>query len=468
MSDNTNQTTLVIDLDGTLIKTDILIETTINLLKKNPFYVFYIFFWLIQGKANLKNQIAQRVDINASLLPYRACLIEKIKEHPGKKILATATHYKYATEIANYLGIFDEVLASDQNCNLKSLKKAEILKSKFGNNFDYIGDSSSDIPVWKEAQKAYIVNPNKALKKTLVNLPSFEFIEDQPESSFKSFVKLIRVHQWSKNLLLFLPLIGAHEIFNFNLSLKTFIGFISFSLCASSVYLLNDILDLESDRAHRTKKNRPLANANLSIVSALIAIPILILVSAILALNLNIEFLTCLIIYYLMTFFYTIILKKIVILDLIMLTTLYTIRIISGAVINNLKITFWFLAFAVFLLFSLAVIKRFVEINESEHTAKERGYHASDLNLISISGITSSQISILIIALYLYNHSDAVLDRHPIILLILCLTLLYGYTRLWLLAFRKQINDDPVVFILKDYISLILGLISVVILFYLT
>lgn len=468
MPQDNNESILIVDLDGTLIKSDLLVESSIRLIKKNPLYIFLLIIWLFRGKAKLKNEIASRIDIRVDLLPYRTQIIEKIKSHTGKKVLATAAHYKYANAVANYLEIFDDVLASDEKTNLKGNKKVQFITERYGETFDYIGDSSADIPIWQKANKKYVVSPNNSLKNKLKKLSNIEFINENSTSTLKSYLNLLRVHQWTKNLLLFLPLIGAHNLFNFIYSFKTLVGVLSFSLCASSVYLLNDIFDLEEDRLHRTKKNRSIANGSIKISSALIVIPLLVVFSTLIALFLDMKFLLWLFVYYVLTLAYTIFLKRIVILDMIMLTSLYIIRIISGSVINNIKITFWFLAFAVFLFFSLAIIKRFVEVNESEHTAQKRGYQNIDINLISISGITSSYISVLIMMLYLYNHSNSTIEKNPLQLLILCLIMLYGYTRLWMLAFRRQVNEDPVVFILKDTTSLVLTIISGLIIFYLT
>jgi 4-hydroxybenzoate polyprenyltransferase len=459
---------LIIDLDGTLIKTDLLIESAIGLIKKNPFYIFLLILWLLKGRANLKNQIASRIDLRVNLLPYRSKIIEIIQSYPGKKVLATASNYKYAKAVAEHLGIFDEFIASDAINNLKGKQKAKIIIEKFGTDFEYIGDSEADIPIWQQAQRGFVINPNNHLKKKISKLKNISVINDEFTPSLKSILALIRIHQWSKNILLFLPLIGAHELLNPSFMIKTLVGFFSFSLCASSVYILNDIIDLEEDRSHKTKKFRSLASGQVKIQTGLLIIPTLIITSILISTNLNLHFLIWLFIYYSLTFLYTIFLKKIAILDMVILTSLYIIRIISGAAINNIKITFWFLAFAVFLFFSLAIIKRFIEINESSHTASKRGYQDIDINLISISGVTSSYISILIIMLYLYNHSQSLIEQNPILLLILCFIMLYGYSRIWLLAYRKKLNDDPVVFVLKDKISLILGFVSGLIIFFLT
>jgi 4-hydroxybenzoate polyprenyltransferase/phosphoserine phosphatase len=466
--DQKSKSTLIIDLDGTLIKTDLLFESAIRLIKKNPFYIFLLIFWLLKGRANLKDKIASRVDLRVDLLPYRSQIIDIIRSHQGKKVLATASNYRYAKAVADHLGIFDEIIASDAVTNLKGKQKAKIIIEKFGTDFEYIGDSEADIPIWQKAQLGFVINPNNHLQKKISRLENMHIINDDSTPSLKAIFALIRIHQWSKNILLFLPLIGAHELLNTSFLIKTLSGFFSFSLCASSVYILNDLLDLEEDRSHKTKKLRSLASGQIKISTSIFIIPTLMLVSILIALSLNLQFLIWLFIYYSLTFFYTILLKRIVILDTIILTGLYIIRIISGAAINNIKITFWFLAFAVFLFFSLAIIKRFVEVNESSHTATKRGYEDIDISLISISGITSSYISILIMMLYLYNHSNSIVEQNPILLLILCFIMLYGYSRIWLFAYRKKLNDDPVVFILKDKISMILGLASGLIVFLLT
>ncbi len=459
------KSTIIVDLDGTLIKTDCLYESFLLLIKKNPFYIFLVILWLFQGKAKLKYEIAKRVDLNVSLLPLNEKVIQFIKRFDGKKILATASNEKYAQAIAKNLNIFDDVLASSESFNLLGTNKAKVIQERYGNNYIYLGDSRHDIPLWQASNHAYVVNPSSSLiHKIKSKVQNIEIIQDEAPSKSKSF-KALRPHQWAKNILLFAPLLAAHRYNEIDLLISTLIAFISFSLCASSVYILNDLTDLEDDRAHARKRNRPFASGALSLKYGIRLIPILLAISISIALQLGTAFLATLAIYYCITLAYSLFLKRIAIADTVTLSALYIIRMIAGAAVAAIPLSFWFLAFGIFLFYSLAVLKRYIEVVNSQATISNRGYLQADEKLLPIFGISSSYISILILMLYLHHISPMNIVEHPLLMLGLCFILLFWYTRLWSLAQRDQLHDDPVIFVLKDPTSIVLGLISLIFLY---
>lgn len=455
---------IVCDLDGTLIKTDMLFESVFLLIKKNPIYILLLPIWLAKGKAHLKSEIEKIIKINPESLPYNNDVIsflENEKNKGNKLVLATASNQNIANKIGDYLNIFDEVYGSSKDFNLKSKNKRDFLNDKFGKGkYSYIGDSSADLKVWKDSKFAYVINNGLAKKHKIDNLK--EEIGDKPKSTLKLIIKEIRVYQWVKNFLLFIPALMAHKT-NLYIYTTLSISFIAFSLLASSVYVLNDLLDLEADRQHPRKKNRPFASGNLSLLYGFILLPILIVISFGLSISyLPFEFTLTLLIYYIITNLYSFKLKKLELLDIITLASLYTIRIISGGFAVDVPISPWLLAFSMFMFLSLALLKRYTELltmlKENKLTASGRGYHVEDIDIIRSFGTASAYISILVYALYAYSEQVQVLYNKPIIMWVVAVLLLYWITRIWFLAHRGKMTDDPIVFTGKDYVSWIIGI----------
>lgn len=467
---------LAVDLDGSLIKTDILFESFILLIKQSPFLIINCLLWLIQGKAKLKYEISQRVEINHKVLPYNKGVLDLIEKNKysdeyEKIILATASNEKYAKQIAEYLNI--EFIASDENNNLKSHNKLKEIQKEYGDRFDYVGDSFADLAIWAKSETAFVVGNNKVLIKALrnTNHQNIEIIPRTEKNFFLILVKSIRVHQWSKNLLLFACLIAAHQFSDFFIFIDLVKAFFAFSFCASSVYLLNDLIDLEDDRQHHSKQSRPLASGTLSIQIGLCLQPLLLISSLIIAYLISWQFFIALIVYFALTTTYSFYLKRIVVLDIVCLASLYLVRIVVGAIVAHLPLTFWFLIFMLFLFLNLAVLKRYIEIKQSENhktSFNKRGYIYDDINLIPPIGFASSYISILILALHINNSVHGSITSHPILIMLLSLILLYWYTRLWFLANRGKVHEDPVVFVSKDIVSVIIGIVSVLIVYFLT
>ncbi len=464
---------LVVDLDGSLIKNDLLVDSALFFIFQNPLNIFRILLYLLKGKANLKHQLAQKVDIDADYLPYNQevlKIIEEKKASGAKIILATASNIKYAQKINEFLGLFDDILASSELVNLKSKNKADKLVEKFGEgNFDYIGNSKDDLAVWSKSDCSYIVSKSsrliskvKKIYKKCSKSPELKVKivkSDIKKSYLRIWLKQIRIHQWSKNLLVFVPLLASHNIYDNNLIHYSVLGFIFFSLCASSVYILNDLVDLESDRMHKNKKRRPLASGNISVFSALVSCVLLLVVALFGSYQLMpLWFFISIISYYILTLSYSLALKKLEIFDVIILAGLYTLRIIAGAFAISVTLTFWILSFSMFIFLSLALVKRHCEIYDhrksgNKKTISGRGYYASDLEMISSLGAAAGYLSVMILALYIQDPSTIGLYDRPRIIWFACPVFLFWISRIWMLAHRGQIHEDPVFFAIKDKIS---------------
>jgi len=461
---------LCVDLDGTLIRTDLLHETLILLLKANPLFVFMLPIWLLAGRAKLKHEIGKRVQINPKLLPYNVELLDFLnQEHKaGREILlVTASDEDLARPIFEHIGIFSEIVGSNRVRNLKGRVKSDMLVERFGaGKFDYVGDSAADKEVWKNSRNALVVHSsesflNNVKKKSTV---SRSFRENRRPLTL---IRAIRVHQWVKNLLLFVPLVMAHQLRDLNLVFDVVLAFIVFSLCSSSVYLINDLLDLEADRSHSAKRKRPLASGEMPIRDGVLVACLLLIASLTGSLLLPINFRIVLGVYFLITLGYSLNFKKIVVLDIIILASLYTIRIFAGGQAVDVAVSQWLLGFSMFMFFSLACIKRFAELLSLRKVEKEslkgRGYRASDLEQIAAFGSASGYISVLVMALYISSEEVTAFYSNPTLIWLICPAILYWISRVWLLAHRDELHEDPIVFALKDKVSYIVGILCALI-----
>lgn len=453
---------LCIDLDGTLIHTDILQEALLLFIKSNPWRLIMIFIWLLRGRAILKQKIAQRVDLEVNNLPYNQALLAWIKtekEKGRKVVLVTAADKKFADLVANYLGIFDDVLASDGKINLRARHKALELNHRYGEkNYDYAGNSKPDLAVWKNVKRAIVVNGSSALIKRANKIANIDKIFPKQNLTLKSLAKAFRIHQYPKNILIFTPLFAGHLLFNLSLLATTVIGFISFCCIASSVYLLNDLLDLSSDRKHPHKSKRAIASGFLSISAAIYLMIAFFTLAIIFSWNLPINFKLTLLVYYTLTLLYSFSLKKMVLIDVISLSFLYTIRIIAGmSLLVMYPYSLWMLLFAMFLFLSLAFLKRVSELSLFEKHGQQkiagRSYLTTDLLTLNIFGICSGFLAILVLALYLNSPEAAIMYKDPQVLLLLFPFILYWLCRIWLLATQGKVHDDPVMFTIKDKVS---------------
>jgi 4-hydroxybenzoate polyprenyltransferase/phosphoserine phosphatase len=460
------QTPLVVDLDGTLIHTDMLHESALKVLRDHPLSTLLIPLWLLRGKAVLKEQLAHRLKFDASILPYNEQLLpwlRKQKSEGRTLILCTASDQKIADAVASHLNLFDEVMASDGQTNLSGANKATALSQRFyPTGFDYVGNSHKDLPVWQQAKRAIVVNgaPGLADKARQVCQVDHEF--PPQKASLLTWLKMIRAHQWLKNLLLFVPLLAAHQFDNPALLPVMIMAFFAFSFCASAVYITNDLLDLESDRLHPRKRRRPFASGLLPAWQGVLLMPLLLLASVLLAIQVGTQFLQWLILYFVLTCAYSFGLKRLVLVDCMALAMLYTLRIIAGAAAAGTAITFWLLAESVFLFLSLAFVKRYAELQMSVQTgavkAHGRGYYTSDAPMIQTLGVISGYIAVLVLALYLNTEAVMQLYQYPVFVWAAIPFMLFWISWMWMQANRGNMHDDPLVFAVKDKASLSAGL----------
>jgi len=457
-----NSPTLVVDLDGTLVNTDMLVENLFLFLSLHPLRIFEAIAWLFKGKAYFKRCLADAVVPDVSNLPYNRYLLAYLEQRrtAGARLtLATASDLRIARNVSEHLGLFDEVLGTEET-NLSSRNKREALVRRYGERgYEYVGNSAADLTVWKTASVIHVVNPERGVLAAARKIGPVEMVLQNRPPYLRTLIKALRIHQWTKNLLLFVPLIAAHRFMEVQLLWNGLLAFIAFGTCASSVYLLNDLLDLPSDRQHSTKCNRPLAAGNFPIFHALFLIPALLFGAFLLALwLLPIWFVGALAAYWILTLVYSLWLKRVAMLDVVTLAMLYTVRVVAGAAAMSLVATFWILAFCVFIFLSLAFIKRYTELCDARQKAKTerasgRGYYPADFELLASLGGASGYISVLVLALYINEAASGALYRSPEWMWAACPLLLFWLSRVWLLAHRGQMHDDPIVFALRDSVS---------------
>lgn len=447
---------LCVDLDGTLLRSDILYESLLALLARNPLYLFLIPFWLLGGKAAVKRQLASRVTLPAETLPYDERVLEILRSTTQRpRVLCTASDQILVQPIADHLGLFDEVIASDGQTNLSGRNKGDALAQRFGERgFDYMGNGRVDLLVWARAGGAIVVNNGAQLARdagrqteVLAHLPS-------QNGGLMTWIKALRVYQWLKNLLVLVPLLTAHRFLDPASLIDAGIAFLAFGLCASGVYLLNDLLDLTPDRMHPRKRRRPFAAGTLPLLHGLLVAPLITLMGFALALLCSVEFAVVLLCYYVMTLSYSLQLKRIVMIDVVLLAALYTVRIIGGTVAIGSELSFWLLAFSMFVFLSLAMLKRYTELASAlangKQLAQGRGYSVADLPLVQSLGAAAGYIGVLVFALYINSPESLELYRHPKVLWLLCPMLLYWISRMWIVAHRGNMHDDPIVFAATD------------------
>jgi 4-hydroxybenzoate polyprenyltransferase/phosphoserine phosphatase len=456
---------LVIDLDGTLLRTDSLQESTLLLLRAGPHRAFSLPLWLAGGKARMKREIAQRVELDVAGMPYHDELVAWIgaeRERGRRIVLATAADEKVANAVSAHLGLFDEVIASDGTVNRSAHRKAALLVERFGEQgFDYAGNSRDDLPVWERARRAIVVSAAAGVRRAAAELTEVDREFAGQQGGLRAWIKALRLHQWMKNLLLFLPLLGAHQIFNPDLLTRAVVAFFAFGFCASSVYIVNDLMDLESDRHHPRKRHRPFAKGALSPLAGVGVAAVLLVASLVTARWVAPAFLTWLLVYFAITVAYTFWLKRKEIVDALSLAALYTLRIIAGGAAVGLAASFWLLAFSLFLFLSLAFVKRYSELQimlqQGCDEAKGRGYRTDDLPLIQTLGVVSGFAAVLVLALYINGESVVLLYRRPEVMWLTVPILLYWITRIWIKTHRGLMHDDPVLFALKDRVSILSG-----------
>ena len=463
---------LCVDLDGTLVKTDTFAQALLLLIRTRPAALFSIPRWASGGLAAFKRRIAQEIELDPAVLPYHLGLLAFLKSEHAKGselILVTASDALPARAVAEHLGLFSDVMASDGVINLKAVRKRDALIARFGaKGFDYAGNSTDDLPVWEAAAGIIAVNPCAPVYRALKN-SSARIFEDRP-ARLKTWLKALRVHQWAKNVLIFLPMLLAHELTTPSLYVKAALAFFAFSFAASAIYVFNDLFDLHADQHHPRKKNRPFAAGNLSLMAAAVAAPLLVLAALGTAQLLPAAFTGILLTYLAVTTLYSWRLKQLALIDVMTLAGLYAIRIFAGTEAYGVETSTWLIALSIFLFFSLAMVKRYAELREASQghadavRIRRRGYCAADLPLLAGFGAGSGCVSVLVLALYINSAKVVQFYRNPALLWLLCPLLLYWIARVWLLASRGELSDDPLDFAARDPQTWLIGALSAAVL----
>jgi 4-hydroxybenzoate polyprenyltransferase len=454
---------LCVDLDGTLIKSDSLFDAFCELVRRNPLAVWRLPLWLMGGRACVKIEIARRAPLDATRLPYNLPLLRYLQAQwrEGRPLyLATGADAGLAERVAAHLGIFQGVLGTEGKINLTKTRKLSRLKGRFG-QFDYVGNSHADVAVLAGARVGLVANPTPGLRLALRmrHIPvERTFIDKRP--TMRTLVKAIRLHQWTKNVLLFAPLLLSHQLTARSVAAAV-AAFFCFCFMASANYLVNDMLDIESDRRHRSKRLRPFAAGDLSVQGGIALSLALFLASVALLPELPRAFALWLGLYIIATLSYSLYLKRVAVVDVLLLSGLYTLRLLAGGAATGTEISQWLAGFSSFLFLSLAMVKRFSEIEnlrEKGGAATDgRGYLAADLEQIRSFGTSSAYAAVVVFMLYIARPDVTELYRHATRLWLIVPLLIYWLNRVWLLASRGELDDDPVVFAMRDGMSLAVG-----------
>jgi len=489
---------LCVDLDGTLVKSDTLVDSVLVMARQRPAELLRLPGWLAKGKAALKRQVAATVALNVEYLPYNQPLLQYLREQHGAGraiYLATASDRALAERVAGYLGIFAGVLASDGATNLAGGNKLAAFRERFPAGFCYIGNALPDAELLAVCSSPMVANPEGALLRRMRRngTEAARSFDDRAPLT-RSWLRAVRLHQWAKNTLIFVPLLLAHQWTIATIGGAT-VAFFSFGLCASATYILNDLLDLEADRRHPRKRRRPFASGDLSALAGVSAVVLLLTASATLAVALPeivaalagydalekpYSFLGWLGLYAVTTLTYSIHLKRRLLLDVFVLSGLYTVRILAGWGATGIEVSAWLAGFSVFFFLSLAYVKRFSELeglrergemagataSASNKSLSGRGYAVGDLEQLRALGVGAAYASVVVLTLYISNSGAGALYRHPVRLWMTVPVLLLWLSHVWMLASRGQMHDDPVVYAITDKRSLLMGVLMAVVVWF--
>jgi 4-hydroxybenzoate polyprenyltransferase len=459
---------LCIDLDGTLVPGDLLFEALVQLIKRNTLYLFLIPFWVFRGRNAFAAEVARRTTLAPEALPYNRGLVDWIgsQRKLGRAIwLCTAWDERLAGSVCAHLGLFDGVLIGGSRSNSAETAVASVLVERFGERgFDYCGRGRHHLGIWRYARNAVLVEAGPSLIREVARSTAITRTFPRRHSRLRVLLRALRPYQWVKNVLVLVPLCAAHRVSDPTVLEKALLASLAFCLCASSVYVLNDILDLEADRKHARKSMRPFASGDLSLgigfALALVLLAATVLVTRVLSPGFQIA----MSIYYTLTVAYSCALKRFVLIDVLILTGLYTLRIIAGTAAAGVPFSFWLLLFSIFLFLSLALVKRFAELDslrrQRQLKAVGRGYETEDLSVLQSLGSSAGYSSVLVLALYINSPDIAVLYRRPQLIWLLCMLMLYWVSHVWMAAQRGLMHDDPLVFALKDRMSQATGLLA--------
>lgn len=448
---------LVVDLDGTLLRTDLLLESALRLIKQKPWLILFMPLWLLRGRAYLKRKIFQRVQIDVSLLPPNEELLAWLRDEKSRGrrlILATASDYQQARSVAEPFALFDTVLGSDGQRNLKGREKLKTIVEVCGEEFDYVGNSRADLAIWRGCRQAILVNASRGVERSARRAGNVFRVFPPALTGFRDALRAMRFYQWVKNLLLFVPVITSHTIFDGSVFGNATLAFFSFGFAASAAYILNDLLDLEEDRRHPTKKQRPFASGRTFVGSGILLALASLLASAVIATLVPRGFVSALTAYLILTSLYSLFLKRLLVVDVLTLALLYTLRVVAGSAATEIVLSPWLLSFAFFIFLSLAFSKRAADLilhrHDNQNVLPGRGYVTTDLDSVCIAGLCSGFLSSLVLALYINSESVQLLYRQPIFLWGLQPILLYYISRLWLICRRGELTEDPIQYTARE------------------
>jgi len=461
---------LCVDLDGTLVKSDTLVDSLLALVRTHPGAVFELPGYLMEGKAAFKAFVTQSVSLDVAHLPYNQAVLQFLNQERarGRDIfLATGADARLADRVADHLGIFAGVLGSDGATNLTGERKLDGLRSRLGSGgFDYIGNDLPDLPLLANATEAMVANPSLRLRMKLRARgirPTHVFMEGRPAP--QSLWKAVRPHQWAKNLLISLPLLCSHSL-TAGKVLAALAAFCCFSLAASSAYLINDLLDVEADRRHPRKSMRPFAAGDLTGLTGISVAAIFLTVGLVGAALLPGRFFAWLLIYLAATLAYSLYLKRIALVDVLVLSGLYSVRMLAGGSVTQTPISHWLAGFSMFLFLSLAIVKRFAELENlrasNDLPKNGRGYLVTDLDQLRSFGTASAYAAAVIFAIYITGPDVVKLYHQPRLLWLSVPLIILWLNRVWLLASRGKLNEDPVAFALTDPMSQAIGIAVVI------
>jgi 4-hydroxybenzoate polyprenyltransferase len=464
---------LFVDLDGTLVASDLFHESLVLALRMEPWAIVGHLKAFLQGRARLKQSVAGKARPDTRLLPFRTEVLDLLREtraRSGRTILATACDRTIAIEVAGAVGLFDDVLASDGRTNLKGSAKLRAIEDycqeRGISDWGYAGDSRVDLAVWRHAARIYIAAPSDGLLRAVKRMGKPVTVLGRSRSSLDFALKALRPPHWLKNLLVLLPLLLAHRWTSLTGYLAGLLALASFSLSASGLYVLNDLLDIEADRQHPSKRRRPFASGDLPVAVAPVLILALMAAAWLPALALPKWFSAALAAYVALACLYSFSLKRVVIVDVLTLAALYTLRILAGGLATKTPASSWMMAFSMFLFLSLAYLKRYSELarlsQEGRDSVSGRNYVVGDLGLLRAMGPTSGYLAVLVFALYINSLEMRQFYAHSWALWLICPLLIYWITRIWLIAGRGELPDDPLLFAVRDPASLIAGASAVV------
>jgi 4-hydroxybenzoate polyprenyltransferase/phosphoserine phosphatase len=463
---------LCVDMDGTLLKTDTLLESLLILVRQRPLTAFLALFWALRGKAFLKRQVARRIRLDPATLPYNKDVLDWLRqEHDNGRrlLLVTGADRAIAEPVADFLCLFDAVISSRGETNLTGAAKALALSELFGpGGFDYAGNSYPDLKVFRASRAAVLVNASPSLVRDTAKVCPVERVFPRSGWHWSAGFRALRVYQWVKNLLVFVPVLTSHNILNGPILLRSVLMWLAFSLCTSAIYLVNDLIDLEADRSHETKRHRPFASGELPLQWGLTRAPVLLLAGFGIGALLPAGALLVLGAYCSIAILYSTTLKRRMLVDVFTLSLLYTSRIWAGHAATGIPLSPWLLSFSMFIFLSLAFSKRVSELRvlawKGVEDAAGRGYRTDDASQLTIFGVSSGFIASLVLSLYINSSTVTLLYRWPILLWALCPVVLYWICRIWMLAHRGEMNEDPIWFTIRDRVTYWLGLFVVVIL----